>query len=140
MYKLLFMAVLVCLCCSIGQAMPTYFSESINFMPFDELFAYDKQPEYIIDLHIDVGPYSYNVFTDYTMQERQVIFQVCEKYLPWQYTGIQEQWERTMYMYQFVIKSPPPFPYPEYKLIPIPNAILLVLMGLITLSLRKNCL
>jgi len=50
------------------------------------------------------------------MTERQQIFQVCEKYLPWQYTEIQEQWERTMYMYQFIIKSPPPFPYEEYLL------------------------
>jgi hypothetical protein len=50
------------------------------------------------------------------MQERQVIFQVCEKDLPWQFSEEQKHWERTMYMYQFVIKSPPPFPYPQYLL------------------------
>jgi hypothetical protein len=50
------------------------------------------------------------------MQERQIIFQVCEKHLSWETTQEQEQWERTMYMYQFVIKSPAPFPYSEYEL------------------------
>lgn len=90
---------------------------AINFKPFEELFAPEYQSTYIsADGHIDVGPNTYSVFHYYTMQERQVIFQVCEKYLPWEYTEIQEQWERTMYMYQFVIKSPPPFPYEEYPL------------------------
>jgi len=41
---------------------------------------------------------------------------VCEKYLPWEHTQEQEQWERTMYMYQYIIKSPPPFSYEEYPL------------------------
>lgn len=90
---------------------------AITYIPFEELFALTYQLTYIsTDGHIDVGPNTYSVFYNRTMQERQVIFQVCEKYLPWQQTQEQEQWERTMYMYQFVIKSPPPFPYSEYKL------------------------
>ena len=124
--KLLFMIILICFCCQTSQARLTIVTESqIDFLPLDELFAYEKQPEYITAGIIDVGPYSYDVFNAYTMKERQIIFQVCEKHLPWQYTQEQEQWERTMYMYQFVIKSPPPFPYPEYKPIPAPGAILL---------------
>ena len=90
---------------------------AINFKPFDELFDPIYQLTYIsLDGHIDVGPNTYSVFHDYTIQERQAIFQICEKYLPWEITEEQEQWERTMYMYQFVIKSPPPFPYEEYSL------------------------
>jgi len=90
---------------------------AINFKPFDELFAPDYQLVYIsTDGHIDVGPNTYSVFHNYTVEERQQIFQVCEKFLPWEDTQEQEHWERTMYMYQFVIKSPPPFPYPEYTL------------------------
>lgn len=90
---------------------------AIIYTPFDELFASDYQLTYIsTDGYIDVGPYAYSVFHAYTMAERQQIFQVCEKHLPWEYTQEQEQWERTMYMYQFVIKSPPPFPYEEYSL------------------------
>jgi len=91
---------------------------AIVFIPLDELFAPTYQLMYISVFggHIDVGPYTYSVFTNYTVQERQQIFQVCEKHLPWEYTQEQEQWERTMYMYQFIIKSPPPFPYEEYPL------------------------
>ena len=90
---------------------------AIVFTPFNELFAPEYQLTYIsTDGHIDVGPNTYSVFHYYTMTERQVIFQVCAKHLPWQYTQEQEQWERTQYMYQFVIKSPPPFPYSEYPL------------------------
>jgi len=90
---------------------------AIDFKPFEELFAPAYQLTYIsTDGHIDVGPNTYSVFHYYTMIERQQIFQVCEKHLPWQYTQEQEQWERTIYMYQFIIKSPPPFPYEEYPL------------------------
>ena len=90
---------------------------AINFKPFEELFAPEYQLTYIsMGGHIDVGPNTYSVFYAYTMSERQVIFQVCEKHLPWEYTQEQEQWERTQYMYQFIIKSPPPFPYEEYQL------------------------
>ena len=90
---------------------------AIDFKPFEELFAPEYQLTYIsTDGHIDVGQYTYSVFHYYTMSERQIIFQVCEKHLPWEYTQEQEQWERTMYMYQFVIKSPPPFPYSQYLL------------------------
>ena len=90
---------------------------AIDFKPFEELFAPEYQLTYIsTDGYINVGQYTYSVFHNYTMTERQVIFQVCEKHLPWEYTEEQEQWERTMYMYQFVIKSPPPFPYEEYSL------------------------
>ena len=90
---------------------------AIDFKSFEELFAPEYQLTYIsTDGHIDVGPNAYSVFYVYTITERQQIFQVCEKHLPWGITQEQEQWERTMYMYQFVIKSPPPFPYPEYKL------------------------
>ena len=90
---------------------------AIDFKPFEELFVPAYQLTYIsIDGHIDVGPNTYSVFHNYTIQERQVIFQVCEKYLPWEDTQEQEQWERTMYMYQFIIKSPSPFPYLEYSL------------------------
>ena len=90
---------------------------AIVYIPFEELFASAYQLTYIsTDGHIDVGPNTYSVFHAYTIAERQMIFQVCEKYLPWQITGEQEQWERTMYMYQFIIKSPSPFPYEEYLL------------------------
>lgn len=90
---------------------------AINFKPFEELFAPEYQLTYIsTDGHIDVGPNTYSVFHTYTMSERQQIFQVCKKHLPWEITQEQEQWERTMYMYQFIIKSPPPFPYSEYPL------------------------
>jgi len=90
---------------------------AINFIPFEELFAPEYQLTYIsTDGHIDVGPNTYSVFHYYTMTERQQIFQVCEKHLPWEHTEEQEQWERTMYMYQYIIKSPPPFPYEEYPL------------------------
>lgn len=90
---------------------------AINFKPFDELFAPAYQLTYISkDGHITVGPNTYNVFYTYTMVERQQIFQVCEKYLPWEYTEKQEQWELAQYMQQFVIKSPPPFPHEEYPL------------------------
>ena len=90
---------------------------AINFKPLNELFAPAYQLTYIgIHGDIEVGPNTYNVFHAYTTVERQQIFQVCEKHLPWEDTQIQEQWERTMYMYQFIIKSPPPFPYLEYPL------------------------
>lgn len=90
---------------------------AITFKPFEELFAPEYQLTYIsTDGHIDVGPNIYSVFHYYTMRERQTIFQVCEKHLPWGHTQEQEQWERTMYMYQFIIKSPLPFPYEEYPL------------------------
>jgi hypothetical protein len=138
MRKIIYLALFSLISCQVSQARLTIdVNPSIDFLPFDELFAYEKQPEYIIDGFIDVGSYSYDVFHDYTMKERQIIFQVCKKYLPWQYTEIQEQWERTIYMYQFVIKSPPPFPYPEYQPIPIPapSAMWLVLSGLGTLCI-----
>ena len=90
---------------------------AIVFKPLDELFAHEYQLTYIsTDGHIDIGPYTYSVFHNYTIQEKQIIFQICEKYLPWEDTQEQEQWERTMYMYQYIIKSPPPFPYEEYPL------------------------
>ena len=90
---------------------------AISFIPYEELFAPEYQLTYIsTDGHIDVGPNTYSVFHAYTMTERQQIFQVCEKHLPWQFSEEQEHWERTMYMYQFVIKSPPPFPYEQYIL------------------------
>ena len=90
---------------------------AIDFKQFDELFAPAYQLTYIsLGGHIDVGPNTYSVFHAYTMEERQIIFQVCQKYLPWQITEEQEQWERTMYMYQYIIKSPAPFPYPQYSL------------------------
>ena len=98
---------------------------AINFKPFEELFAPEYQLTYIsIDGYIDVGPNTYSVFHFFTMTERQQIFQVCEKHLPWKYTLEQEQWERTMYMYQFIIKSPPPFSYPEYKPIMVKQEVL----------------
>ena len=90
---------------------------TINFKSFEELFAPEYQLTYIsTGGHIDVGPNTYSVFHVYTTAERQGIFQVCKKHLPWESTQEQEQWERTMYMYQFIIKSPPPFPYEEYPL------------------------
>lgn len=88
---------------------------AINFKSFDELFAPAYQSKYIVNDCIQVDKYYYSVFSYYSMSERQVIFQICEKHLPWKYTESQEQWERTMYMYQFIIKSPSPFPYPEYE-------------------------
>ena len=90
---------------------------AINFKPFEELFAPAYQLTYIsTGGYIDVGPNTYSVFHVYTMTERQAMFQVCKKYLPWEITQEQEQWERTQYMYQFIIKSPAPFPYEEYPL------------------------
>jgi len=132
------MVLILCLCCSTSQARFTIIDElTIDFKSFDELFAYEYQPKYIIDGYIDIGPYSYDVYTDYTIQEQKQIYQVCEKQLPWQYTLDQEQWERTMYMYQWVVK-PHPFPY-DYGLIPIPtpSGILLCSIGCIAIGLSK---
>ncbi len=90
---------------------------AINFTPFEELFAHEYQSTYIsLNGHIIVGPYTYSVFANYTIAERQAAFQACEKYLNWQVSEIQEEWELCMYMYQFIIKSPDPFPYLEYTL------------------------
>ena len=90
---------------------------AINFIPFEELFATEYQLNYISSYgYIIVGPYTYNVFFDYTVAQRQAAFQACEKYLPWEISEEQEHWELAMYMYQWVIKSPPPFPYLEYTL------------------------
>lgn len=133
--KRLLILLIILFTCYTAQATLIPLAE-IVFTPYDELFASDYQPKYIIDGHIDVGPYSYGVFIDYTMTERQRIFQVCEKYLPWEYTLEQEQWERTMYIYQFVIKSPPPFPFPEYSPIPEPATIAILGLGLICLGRR----
>ena len=136
----LIMLLIVLFVCQISQATMVIITEeqTINFIPFDELFAPEYQPKYIINRHIDVGPHSYDVFHDYTMTERQQMFQVCEKYLPWPYTLEQEQWERTMYMYQFVIKSPPPFPYPQYRPIPEPATIALLGLGGLVWIRRKR--
>ena len=86
-------------------------------MPFEELFAHEYQPEYI-SLHgdINVGPYKYNVFKTYSVAERQKAFQDCKKFLNWQLSEVQGEWELCMYMYQWIIKSPYPFPYSEYIL------------------------
>ena len=91
---------------------------AISFTPFDELFAHDYQQTYINSGggDIRVGQYTYNVFKAYTNKERQKAFQVCKKQLPWEKSEIQEEWELCMYMYQWIIKSPPPFPYQEYTL------------------------
>lgn len=90
---------------------------AIEYIPYDELFAHEYQLTYISPHgNISVGPYTYNVFADYTVTERQQIFQVCEKFLPWKVSDEQEHWERTMYMYQWIIKSPPPFPHSQYSL------------------------
>ena len=89
----------------------------IDFIPFKELFAPEYQLNYISPGgNITVGPYTYNVFVNYSVVERQKAFQDCEKYLPWETSEEQEHWERAMYMYQCVIKSPSPFPYLEYIL------------------------
>ena len=89
----------------------------IDFIPYDELFAHDYQLTYI-SIHGDivVGPYTYNVFKEYSVAERQQAFQVCAKFLNWEVSEIQEEWELCMYMYQWIIKSPPPFPYEQYTL------------------------
>jgi len=109
---------------------------AITYTPFEELFAPTYQLTYIsADGHIDVDVHSYSVFHYYTMQERQVIFQVCEKHLPWEYTQEQEQWERTQYMYQFIIKSPPPFPYEEY---PLSEDIIMAITWKIDLSVVQS--
>ena len=90
---------------------------AISFTPFEELFAHEYQSTYInSNGNIHVGPYTYSVFYGYTVAERQAAFQVCKKHLPWEFSEEQEQWELCMYMYQFIIKSPPPFPYLEYTL------------------------
>lgn len=140
MIKKIFVIFLILLCCQISQATIIILTEEsgINFIPFNELFAPDYQPRYIIGGQINVGPNSYDVFTDYTTVERQQIFQVCEKHLPWEYILDQEQWERTMYMYQFVIKSPPPFPYPEYHPIPEPTTIAILGVGCLSFLMSKR--
>lgn len=103
---------------------------AIVYTPFEELFAPAYQLTYIsTDGHIDVDSHTYSVFHAYT-GERQQIFQICKKHLPWEYTQEQEQWERTMYMYQFIIKSPPPFPYEEY---PLSEDIIMAIMWDITI-------
>ena len=90
---------------------------AINFITYDELFAHDYQQIYISSRgYINVGTYTYNVFKAYTARERQQAFQACKKQLPWENSEVQEQWELCMYMYQWIIKSPPPFPYQEYTL------------------------
>ena len=90
---------------------------AINFIDFDILFAHDYQLNYIsIYGDITVGPYTYNVFKNYTIAERQKAYQDCAKYLNWQVSDVQEEWERCMYMYQWIIKSPSPFPYLQYTL------------------------
>ena len=90
---------------------------AITVTPYDELFAPEYQLTHIsVYGDIQVGPNTYNIFDNYTASERQIIFQVCEKELPWQITEEQWQWERTAYMYQYIIKSPPPFPYSKYEI------------------------
>lgn len=90
---------------------------AIDFIPYDELFAHEYQLTYI-SAHGDivVGPYTYNVFRNYTVAERQQAYQACVKFLNWQVSEIQEEWELCMYMYQWIIKSPSPFPYEQYTL------------------------
>jgi len=90
---------------------------AIEYIPFEELFAHEYQPTYISPHgYIVVGPYTYNVFRDYSVAERQKALQDCAKWLNWLVSEVQEEWELCMYMYQFIIKSPSPFPYLEYTL------------------------
>ena len=90
---------------------------AIEFIPFEELFAHEYQLTYIsIHGEISVGPYIYNVFKEYSVEERQKAYQDCAKWLNWQVSEVQEEWELCMYMYQWIIKSPSPFPYLEYTL------------------------
>ena len=90
---------------------------AIDFIPYEELFAHEYQGIYISSGgNIVVGPYTYNVFVNYTTAERQAQFQVCAKFLNWEISEIQEEWELCMYMYQWIIKSPSPFPYEQYTL------------------------
>ncbi len=126
-----------------ANAMLTILDKSIqvDFIPYNELFSWEKQQEYIINNCIAVDNYSFDIYYDYTMQERQQIYQITKKLLPWLYTLKQEQWERTMYMYQFVVKSYP-FPIPGYKpiptLIPTPSGIILVIIGIGTLLVKRK--
>ena len=90
---------------------------AIDYIPFEELFAHEYQLTYISSHgEMSVGPYTYNVFKEYSVEERQKAYQDCAKWLNWQVSEIQEEWELCMYMYQWIIKSPPPFPYLEYTL------------------------
>ena len=90
---------------------------AIEYIPFEELFAHEYQSTYISPHgYIVVGPYIYNVFRDYSVAERQKALQDCAKWLNWLVSEIQQEWELCMYMYQWIIKSPPPFPYLEYTL------------------------
>lgn len=90
---------------------------AIIFIPYNELFAHEYQLTYISpNGNIHVGPYTYNVFKEYTVTERQKAYQDCAKWLNWQVSEIQEEWELCMYMYQWIIKSPFPFPYEQYTL------------------------
>jgi len=90
---------------------------AIDFIPFEELFRHDYQLTYIDSVgNIYVGPYVYNVFKSYTTRERQQAFQVCKKHLSWENSGVQSEWELCMYMYQWIVKGPPPFPHSQYTL------------------------
>lgn len=139
MIKKMFMVLIICLSCSTASATIVGITEEfeINFIPFDELFAPEYQPRYIINGHINVGPYSYDVFVNRTMIERQQIYQVCKKHLsfPWKYDDAQERWERCLYMYQFVVK-PYPFPFPEYQPIPEPATAIILGVGCLSFLMK----
>jgi len=95
---------------------------AIDFIPYEELFAHEYQPTYIVGGIITMGPYTFDVYKTYTVTERQKAYQDCAKWLNWLVSDIQEEWELCMYMYQWIIKSPAPFPYEEYTLAEIPMA------------------
>lgn len=113
--------------------------EVLPLADYYELFAPKNQPTFIdSEGYISFGSYSYSVYEEYTILERQRIWQECQKYLFW------NDQETLLYMYQYVVK-PYPFPYLEFPLVetptisvPIPNGCFLLLLGLVTLVFRRR--
>lgn len=102
-----------------------------------ELFSPERQNQEIVDGMIDMGPRSYSVFEDYTITERQRIWQECQKDL------IYNDQDTLLYMYQFIVK-PDFFPYDEITLqvlqnpVPLPASLLLVMIGAALLVLQRR--
>lgn len=138
------MRLLIALFILLGLAAPSlggyiFVLEEQPMIDLDVLFSPARQQEFISpEGLISFGPndrFSYSVFEEYTVKERLILFQVCQKWL-----YFQDQ-ETLLYMYQYVVK-PYPFPLLDYPLaretsVGAPGGILLVMVGLIALSARR---
>jgi len=90
-----------------------------------ELFVPIRQGEFIVNGKISIGPKSYSVYDEYTITERQRMWQECQKDL------IYNDTDTLLYAYQYLIK-PSPFPYEQFPLaIPAPTAIGMALLGFV---------